>query len=199
MTDVRPSTSTMDCRTLSARLANGEDLLLLDVRTPAEFEAIHIPGSVNVPLDVLSKHVAELACLTQPLVLICRSGNRASRAASILAEAGIIDAHVLDRGILAWEPAGGAVQRGRQHWDLERQVRFVAGSLVLTGVVGSMFYDPAKWLAAAIGAGLTLAALRNSCLMGMLLSKLPYNRGASCNPSAALSQLQHPVSSGQSA
>jgi rhodanese-related sulfurtransferase len=194
MTDVQSTTSTLDCQMLSARLARGEELRLLDVRSPAEFEAVHIPGSINVPLDILSEHLDELACLAQPLVLICRSGNRATQAARTLAEAGITDVPVLEGGILAWEPAGGAVHRGRQHWDLERQVRFVAGSLVLVGILGSVVFRPAKWLAATVGAGLVVAALRNSCLMGLLLSKLPYNRGASCNPSAALAQLRQPLS-----
>src|SRR5581483_7748030 len=163
---------------------------LIDVRTAAEFQSIHIPGSVNLPLDTLEGHLDELARgLRQPVVLICRSGNRAHHAERLLAAAGIGDAQVLEGGILAWESAGGAVQRGRQRWDLERQVRFVAGAIVLASVLGSLAYEPAKWIAGAIGAGLTTAALTNSCLMGMLLSKLPYNQGARCDPAAAVSQL----------
>jgi rhodanese-related sulfurtransferase len=97
--------------------------------------------------------------------------------------------HVLEGGILAWEQAGGAVRRGRQRWELERQVRLVAGSLVLAGVLGSVLFEPAKCLSGAVGAGLTFAALSNTCAMGMLLSKLPYNRAATCEVDTAIARL----------
>ena len=63
--------------------------------------------------------------------------------------------HILDGGITAWEAKGFAVNRGAQRWDLERQVRLVAGSIVLSSVLGSIAAPRLKWLAAAIGGGLT--------------------------------------------
>lgn len=67
---------------------------------------------------------------------------------------------------------------GKHRWELERQVRLVAGLIVLTSVLLSVFVPWTKWLAAAIGAGLAFAAVSNTCAMGMLLAKLPYNRGS---------------------
>jgi rhodanese-related sulfurtransferase len=190
MTDIRPSFTALDSPALKNRLEQG-DVALIDVRTPAEFEAAHIPGSLNLPLDKLGAHLDELSRgLCQPAVLICRSGNRAGQAERILAAAGVDGIQVLDGGILAWERAGGAVHRGRQRWDLERQVRFVAGAIVLASVLASIAYEPAKWIAGAIGIGLTTAALTNSCLMGMLLAKLPYNQGATCDTGAVVAQLR---------
>ena len=79
----------------------------------------------------------------------------------------------------AWQAAAAPVSRGRARWDLERQVRLVAGSIVLAAVLlGVGGPAPVKWLAGAIGAGLTVAALTDTCAMGMLLARLPYNRGA---------------------
>jgi DUF2892 family protein len=75
----------------------------------------------------------------------------------------------------AWQATGGAVRTGRPRWALERQVRLVAGSIVLLAVVASTVFPPAKWAAAFIGAGLTFAAISNTCAMGMLLAN--YNRG----------------------
>ncbi|MBC6459133.1 rhodanese-like domain-containing protein [Actinomadura sp. HBU206391] len=153
-------------------------LRLIDVRTPGEFDTVHIPGSCNVPLSVLREHRDELCQhLHEPMVLICRSGQRAARAEQALAAAGLSYLRVLDGGITAWQAAGAPVRHGRVRWDLERQVRLVAGSIVLTAVLASVVFPPAKWLAAAIGAGLTFAAVSNTCAMGMLLAKLPYNRG----------------------
>ena len=166
-----------------------DEVRLVDVRTPAEFESVHIPGSYNVPLDVLDEHAQELRHLEHPVVLICRSGNRATQAERKLAEIGLPRLHVLAGGIGAWEAVGGEVRRGQQRWDLERQVRLVAGSLVLASIVGSVIFPPAKWLAGAVGAGLAFAALSNTCAMASLLSKLPYNRGASCDVGQVVARL----------
>ena len=133
-----------------------------------------------MPLDLLREHRDELReHLDQDVVLICRSGARAGQAEALLAGTGLANLHVLDGGITAWQNAGAPVNQGPARWDLERQVRLVAGSLVLTGVLASILAPRAKWLSAAIGAGLTTAALTNTCAMGKMLSKLPYNRDAS--------------------
>jgi rhodanese-related sulfurtransferase len=181
---------TLDARTLAERLAAGNGPRVLDVRTPAEFESVHIPGAYNVPLDTLKEHRDEIrGHLDTDVVLVCRSGQRASQAEQALAAAGLPNVHVLEGGMLAWERSGGAVNRGREKWDLERQVRLVAGSLVLAGVVGSIAVPGLKWVSAFVGGGLTFAALSNTCAMGTLLSKLPYNRGAACDPRAMVAQL----------
>ncbi|WP_329275862.1 rhodanese-like domain-containing protein [Streptomyces sp. NBC_00691] len=151
---------------------------LLDVRTPGEFRTVHIPGSSNVPLDTLREHRAELLPhLDEDVVLVCRSGARAAQAERALAGAGLPNLRVLDGGMNAWEAAGAPVNRGPERWDMERQVRLVAGSVVLTtGLVG-VLVPGVHLVGTAIGAGLTYAAVSNSCLMGVLLSRLPYNRG----------------------
>ncbi|MBN1173255.1 MAG: rhodanese-like domain-containing protein [Micromonosporaceae bacterium] len=151
---------------------------ILDVRTPAEFETAHIPGAYNVPLATLQEHRDDLLChLCEPVVLICRSGQRATTASTALAEAGLTSMLVLDGGMVAWQAASGPVSVGRPRWELERQIRLVAGLIVLISVLLSVAVPWAKWIAAFIGAGLTFAALTNTCAMGMLLAKLPYNRG----------------------
>lgn len=151
--------------------------LFLDVRTPVEFTISRIPGSVNVPLALLEKHPGEIApLLPRDTVVICRSGARSTRTAELLAGEGMTSATVLTGGINAWREAGRTVQAGREHWDLERQVRLVAGSLVLSGVLASTVAPRAKWFSAAIGGGLVFAAVSNTCAMGQLLSALPYNQ-----------------------
>ncbi|WP_395359227.1 rhodanese-like domain-containing protein [Streptomyces sp. YH02] len=151
---------------------------LLDVRTPGEFRTVHIPGSYNVPLDTLREHRAELLShLDEDVVLVCRSGARAAQAEQALAGAGLPNLRVLAGGMNAWEAADSPVNRGPERWDIERQVRLVAGSIVLTtGLVG-ILVPGVHLIGTAIGAGLTFAALSNSCMMGVLLSRLPYNRG----------------------
>jgi rhodanese-related sulfurtransferase len=158
--------------------ATGPTPRLIDVRTAAEFEAGHIPGAVNVPLDVLKQRLDDLRPLLrgQDVVLVCRSGLRAGRAQETLAGAGLGDSKVLAGGILDWERTGGELDRGRPGWELERQVRFVAGALVLAAVLASVAVPQAKWLAALIGGGLVVAAVSNTCALGMVLARMPWNR-----------------------
>jgi rhodanese-related sulfurtransferase len=157
----------------------------LDVRSPAEFEGVHIPGAYNVPLDTLGEHAEDIRRhVDEPVVVVCRSGMRASQAEQRLAAAGMGNIRVLDGGMMAWERHGGRVNRGRGRWDLERQVRLVAGGLVATSILVSIWVPAFRFLAGAIGLGLTVAALTNTCAMGALLAKLPYNRGAATCESA---------------
>ncbi|KGN42012.1 rhodanese-like domain-containing protein [Knoellia aerolata] len=167
----------LDAHAVQEWLTSPEGPRLLDVRSPAEFTTAHIPGSYNVPLDLLREHRTELRThLGDEVVLVCRSGARAGQAESLLGATGLDNVHVLTGGVTAWEAAGGPLTRGTETWELERQVRLVAGSIVLAGVLASTVAPWAKWISAGVGAGLTGAALTNSCAMGMLLSRLPYNR-----------------------
>jgi hypothetical protein len=69
---------------------------------------------------------------------------------------------------------------------------------VLTSILGSIAVPRLKWLAAGIGGGLAAAALTNTCAMGMLLSRLPYNRGATCDARTVVAQLaEFPVHQGK--
>ena len=182
--------ATIDSQNLSERLESAAPPRVLDVRTPGEFETAHISGAYNVPLDLLREHRDEIIKhLDEDVVLVCRSGQRASQAEETLRHAGLTNVHILDGGIAAWESQGFAVNRGPQRWDLERQVRLVAGSIVLSAILGSVAAPKLKWVAGAIGGGLTFAALSNTCAMGMMLSKLPYNRGAACDADTIVSQL----------
>ena len=188
----------IDAATLETWLRDGTDMKVLDVRSPAEFEGVHIPGAYNVPLDTLGEHAAEIQRhVEEPVVLVCRSGMRASQAEQRLAAAGMGNVRVLDGGIMAWERIGGKVNRGRARWDIERQVRLVAGSIVLTFVVASIWVPALRFVAGAVGLGLTVAALINTCAMGAMLGKLPYNRGNSCDVNAVVEQLTAGAAAGR--
>ncbi|MBG6226447.1 rhodanese-related sulfurtransferase [Arthrobacter sp. CAN_A2] len=157
-----------------------QDVVVIDVRSAAEFESLHIPGSYNVPLPLLSEHTDELAArLGARVVLACQSGVRAEQARQRLASSGISTAHVLTGGVPGYAAAGGDVVRGKASWALERQVRMVAGSLVLTGLIGGRFVSPkVRAVAGVIGTGLTFSAATNTCAMGRALSVMPWNRAA---------------------
>jgi hypothetical protein len=127
--------------------------------------------------------------VSEPVVLVCQSGSSASEACAKLAASGMANLHILSGGMRAWDDGHRPVRRGKQVWDLERQVRLVAGMLVVAGVVGSVFVPRLKYLSGAVGAGLAAAAISNTCLMGTLLSKLSYNRSAHCGVDAVIREL----------
>ncbi|GAA3242438.1 rhodanese-like domain-containing protein [Pseudonocardia petroleophila] len=168
----------VDADTVRTWLSQPETVTVIDVRGPAEFETVHIRGSHNVPLHMVGDHTEQLAArLDRPIVLVCQSGTRAAQAHQRLAGVGADHLHILDGGIAGYTAAGGEVRRGRARWALERQVRLVAGTLVLAGLTAGLRAPKARLLAAGIGAGLTFSALTDTCTMGRILSALPHNRG----------------------
>lgn len=163
---------------------------VIDVRTPGEFETGHIEGSYNVPLDLLGEHVSDLAALDHNVVLVCQSGARATKALEQLVAAGKSNLRLLEGGMSAWTATGNRVARtNATRWPMDRQVRLVAGSIVLASVAASVWFPPARFVGGFIGAGLTFSAVTNTCGMAMALAKLPYNRGASCDMRAVLDEL----------
>lgn len=161
-------------------LATRPGLTVLDVRTPLEFDEVHVPQAHNVPLDQFDPNSllgGGLLIKDQPAYLLCRSGGRASKAAEKLAKDGLDNAVVVEGGTLAWIEAGLPVDRGTvKVISLERQVRIVAGSLVLVGVLLAVFVHPCFiGLSAFVGAGLVFAGITDWCGMGLLLAKLPWN------------------------
>ena len=177
---------------LATLLREQPGIRLLDVRTPGEYESVHIPASYNVPLDRLGEHGNEIrAHVETPVVLVCQSGNRARKAEEALRQAGMPNLHVLDGGVNAWVAAGQTIARGPERMSLERQVRIVAGALAATGGilavgVNSLF----GLLSAFIGSGLVFAGVTDTCGMAMVLSRLPYNRPASCDVDAMVQALK---------
>ncbi|MGW0244904.1 rhodanese-like domain-containing protein [Micromonospora chalcea] len=168
----------LDVTALFQRLTGGGQVSIVDVRTPAEYETTHIDGAVNVPLTVIESHAPQVAArLDGDVVLMCQSGTRAEQARRRLTAAGAGGLRVLDGGVEQYAVTGGDIVRGRARWSLERQVRLVAGGLVLAGLAAGLRAPKARWLAAGIGAGLTFSALSDTCTMGRILSALPYNRG----------------------
>ena len=162
----------------------GERGLVIDVRTPAEYQQCHLPGSVNAPLDSLDN--ARLESLARqfklnpgdPVFLMCQGGNRAKRAAEALNQQSPYALSVIEGGINACQTAGVALNMGASTlWPLERQVRFTAGLLVFIGVVlGYTVHSSLFGIAGFVGAGLMFAAITDWCGMGLLLAKMPWNK-----------------------
>jgi rhodanese-related sulfurtransferase len=156
---------------------------LVDVREYPEYVEAHVAGGTLVPLGEL-RAKPELAGEGGEVLLLCRSGRRAREAASILEAGGRVQPVVIEGGIEAWKQAGYPVRNEKGPISLERQVRIAAGALVLTGLLLDILLPGARLLSYFVGAGLIFAGVTNTCAMGLLLAKLPWNRSrgpaASC-------------------
>lgn len=159
---------------------------LIDVRTPVEYAEIHIEGSRLIPLDTLTPDQLVAQQGDRALCIICRSGGRAAKAYEKLRAAGVQNIQCLEGGTMAWEQAGLPVVRGPRVMSLERQVRIAAGTLVLLGVaLGWLVHPGFLGLSAFVGGGLVFAGLTDTCGMGLLLARMPWNRRKNCSTDSA--------------
>jgi rhodanese-related sulfurtransferase len=149
----------------------------IDVREYPEFAEGHIAGSELVPLSNLAAKAGAWD-RAQPLVLVCRSGRRAVDAQQRLQALGFTSLSVLDGGVERWREAGNPLTAvERRPWSLERQVRFVAGLLVLMTMALSVFVSHRFLFATAfVGAGLVFSGATNICTMATILGRMPWNR-----------------------
>lgn len=92
---------------LAARIRNGSPPVILDVRTPEEFAAGHIPGAINIPYDQLSTRTGELpATKSEEIVVHCQSGKRAGMAEKVLEEDGYTNVRDLSGHFSGWQASG---------------------------------------------------------------------------------------------
>lgn len=95
-----------------AQSMNKQGALLLDVREPDEYSALHAPDAKLIPLGQLSSRLSEIATYKdKPIVVMCRSGRRSAQAVSLLKEAGYTQVSNVKGGIQSWESEGLEVIR----------------------------------------------------------------------------------------
>ena len=165
-------------------LDSGGECQVIDVREFSEFHSERIADAQLMPLSNFEKHAEEIDH-TKPVYLMCRSGNRAKQAAERLLSKGFTDIHVVEGGMAAWGGANLPIIKGESRvWSLERQVRFAAGLFVVTGLLLGFLVTPYLYLLSAfIGGGLMFSAATDTCAMGMVLARMPWNKGpVLCEP-----------------
>jgi glyoxylase-like metal-dependent hydrolase (beta-lactamase superfamily II)/rhodanese-related sulfurtransferase len=150
---------------------------LLDVRSALEYNEVHIKDSINIPIDMLADRINELIQSGKAYIVLCRTGNRSPMAADMLVQSGLPSVKVMNGGTTRWQKEKLPVEKGVGGISLERQVRIIAGSLVLVGILLSIFVH--SWFLGIpifVSGGLVFAGITDNCLMGILLMKLPYNK-----------------------
>ncbi|MCA9247472.1 MAG: rhodanese-like domain-containing protein [Planctomycetales bacterium] len=158
---------------------DGQDVELIDVRTPAEFREIHLTQAKNVPLDRLDVDTIQRMRVDagKPLFIVCRSGARGRQACEKLLRGGVDVVVNIDGGTLACAEAGLPVERGQKTLSLERQVRICAGVFTFIGALLGYVSSPLWFVVPAImGLGLAYAGVTDRCGMGIMLAYAPWNR-----------------------
>ena len=158
---------------------------LLDVRTPGEFAAAHVPGAKLVPLDDLdpAAFLRQSGIDDKPVYVLCQSGGRAHKAVEKFRRAGFDNCVLVEGGTQAWLDAGLPVDRGESKTlPLMRQVQITIGFVSAVGAALALVISP--WFAVVpllAGCGLLFAGLTGFCGLALLLAKMPWNRTANCN------------------
>ncbi|MFB7256512.1 rhodanese-like domain-containing protein [Streptomyces nojiriensis] len=192
MTHPHPHSHALDAEQAHSRLP---DLIVLDVRTPGEYATGRLPGALNIPLDHLARALPDLreAAVRSEILVVCASGTRAEKARATLADHGIT-ATTLTGGTGAWTDGGHALHHPdhdrRTPWAMERQVRFTAGAVVLTGLTLGRLRPAFRLATAGVAGGLVYSALTNTCGMAALLARLPHNRPHQGDLEATLAALR---------
>lgn len=175
----------VNAQELHRRMTAGQAACLLDVRTPGEYAAAHVPGTKLIPLDELD---AAAFCRERngdcsPVYVLCQSGGRARRAIEKLERAGVHGCVLVEGGTQAWIDSGLPVNRGQSRvLPLMRQVQITVG--FLAGLGGLLALTVNKLFAIiplVVGSGLFVAGLTGFCGLALLLAKMPWNKTSNCN------------------
>lgn len=174
--------STITAQIFLNKLQCEKDIQILDVRTPVEHAAQRLCDADHIPLDQLDKpdSLSRLRNTQGQLYLLCKSGKRAEMAKEVLSQHLTAELVTIQGGLDKLVELGCDIDCDKSIWSLERQVRFTAGILIAVGCLLSMFvYPPFIWLSLFVGCGLVFASVTDSCAMGLVLARMPWNRTTS--------------------
>ncbi len=148
---------------------------LIDVRESGEYKGEHIKGALSIPL---SQFDSTKIPTDKNFVLYCQSSTRSAQAAQKLFQEDFKKVTHLEGGLNLWKQANlPTIIDKTAPISIMRQVQIVTGSLVLLGtILGALVSPFFLILSGFIGAGLLFAGVSNTCMLALLLAKLPYNQ-----------------------
>lgn len=158
------------------KISDGEHLQLVDIREDSERNTAKIDKSLHLPYSQFSNRAKTLD-KHRDIYLLCRSGKRAGVAAKELESLGYQSVFVIKGGMDAWARNGLPIDGESLHvWSLERQVRFTAGLIILTGIALSYSIN-ANWIFLSVVAavGMVFSSLMNTCGLATILRMMPWN------------------------
>ena len=169
---------------LQRLLAEGAPAQLLDVRTPGEFAAAHVPGAKLIPLDDLNPGAFQRQRGSEeiPVYVLCQSGGRARKAIEKLKGAGVQGCVLVEGGTQGWIDAGLPTERAQSSaLPLMRQVQITVGLVSAVGAALALAVNPLfAIIPLVMGCGLLFAGLTGICGLAFVLAKMSWNRAPGC-------------------
>ena len=163
-------------------MINKNEIILVDVREPIEYEAEHIEGAMLIPLAELDR--SKLSNIVdKTIVLYCRSGKRSESAYEKIKNYELKhNYYSLKGGILAWKEDGYETIKAKGNFiSLERQVHVIIGTTVFIASSLTYFINiKFVFVAGFFGFGLSFAGLTGFCGLTLLIAKAPWNKKISC-------------------
>lgn len=153
------------------------EVLLIDVREPAEYRTECIEGAVLIPLNDFS--LETLPSQSKPIVIQCLSGKRSSEACrKAFIQNPDAAVYTLEGGISAWKNAGFPTKKSASNTlPLDQQTQLTAGFLVFIGTLAGTWANPVFYIIPGfIGLGLMFAGITGWCGLAKLLAKMFWNR-----------------------
>ena len=154
-----------------------DEVVLIDIREPAEHKSEHIDGTCLIPLSEIG--IEKIPSIKRPIIIYCSLGKRSMDACTTLLKTNpSLDVASLEGGIVAWREAGFHVKKsGSTILPLDRQTQITIGFIAFFGtILGTLIHSSFYILPGFIGAGLIFAGVTGWCGMAKLLAKMPWNR-----------------------
>ncbi len=172
-------TKTISAKDLHEKLQDkNKKLICIDVRTEGEHDSERIPNTINIPIDQLKNHSAELKKYDE-IYLHCSSGSRSQIACNILSKCGFKNQYSVEGGLNAWKmeklPTAG---NNKTRIPIIRQVFIVAGTMIMAGLIFSIVLQNDLYLTLPllVSVGFLYAGFSGNCLMSKLLINAPWNQ-----------------------
>ena len=151
--------------------------ILIDIRSPQEFQSENINQSVNLPLEQLYL-IEVFEVQNRQLIFYCFSGVRTINNTEQFSRLKNNDIYILEGGISNWKETGRTVNKQTaESISIFRQVQIIAGLLIVAGwLLGTFVASGFYLLSGLVGAGLLFAGLSGFCGLAVLLMKMPWNK-----------------------
>lgn len=170
-------------KSIDAKTANEwlckKEAVLIDVREPEEYNAIHILGAKLIPVGSIETNKLPPEAFNKKIIIHCKLGKRGGMACEkLLSENPNLDVYNIEGGIDQWKQCGLPIEVNKNApIDIMRQVQITAGILVLLGVIFSFATSPYFILLSAfVGLGLLFSGITGYCGMAKLLMRMPWNK-----------------------
>ena len=166
--------------TNALKLIETDKAVIVDVREVDEYRREYVAGAALFPTSIFSPASFPPAQLGESTLILCGSGQRATRVADALRATGRDDIIVVEGGLRAWKAAGlPVVVAAAVAIPMMRQVMIAAGIIVIVFTVLAVLVN--TWFLIGtgfVGAGMLFAGVTGLCAMATVLSKMPWNRSA---------------------